>query len=133
MTAISFTVFLFFPVAAPPRLDHTGNHPSMIIISAYDGSFNCFPSLHAAFLFYMAALGWRLFGTVVRPIEVGLCVIWGTGILYATIAIRQHYVLDLVAGAAVGCLSYWLAWRGSDKALATMPCNSGVKSQLGVR
>ncbi|MGH8046325.1 MAG: phosphatase PAP2 family protein [Chthoniobacterales bacterium] len=132
MSAISFVVFLFFPVAAPPRINGMG-HLSMTIIAAYDGSLNCFPSLHAAFLFYMAALGRRLFGSGMHPIAVALCAIWGMAILYATIATRQHYALDLVAGAAVGCVSYWLAWRGSDRAVVTMPCNRVVTSHEGVR
>lgn len=105
----------------------------MAIIAAYDGSYTCFPSLHAAFLCYMAALAWRLFAHVMPPLGWSLCAIWGLGILYATVATRQHYVLDLAAGATVGGFSYWLAWRGSDKARATMLWSNSAAPHGGSR
>ena len=132
MSAISFSVFLFFPVAAPARIDAQG-HLAMNVIAVYDGPLNCFPSLHAAYLFYMAGLGWRLFGNVAPSIVIGLSLIWGASILYATIATRQHYALDLVAGAAVGCFSYWLAWKGATRAAFTMPLKNGAMSHEGTR
>ncbi len=132
MSVFSFAIFLFFPVAAPIRTS-AQDHMAMTVIAAYDGSLNCFPSLHAAFLCYMAALGWRLFGNTATRLVVGICVAWGASILYATIATRQHYALDLAAGAVVGCLAYWLAWRGADSAAATTPRNNGAMSREGLR
>ncbi len=133
MCSLSFAVFFLFPVPPPIRSISAGEPFSMAIIAAYDGSYTCFPSLHAAFLCYMAALAWRLFQKSMPPFGWLLCALWGLGILYATIATRQHYALDLAAGAAVGGFSYWLAWRGSDKACATTRSSSGVASHEGAR
>ncbi|CAN5618355.1 hypothetical protein BH09VER1_BH09VER1_22580 [soil metagenome] len=133
MTLISFAIFLVFPIPPPIRPSGSGGHLSMAIIAAYDGSFTCLPSLHAAFLCYMAALAWRLFAKLMPLLGWALCALWATGILYATLATRQHYALDLVAGVAVGGFSYWLAWRGSDKARATMFWSNPVAPQEGSR
>lgn len=113
MSAISFVVFLFYPTLPPERPLAQHGSPAMAIIVGGDGSYTCFPSLHAASLCYMLALAWRLFKNTAPGFMWILCALWGVGVLYATIATRQHYALDLAAGAAVGCFSYWAAWRGA--------------------
>ena len=35
--------------------------------------------------------------------------LWCVGILYATLAIRQHVALDMLAGSALGGLVGWLS------------------------
>lgn len=134
MTAVSFTFFLFFPVPAP-RPEHLGPDLSMRLITAYDGLLNTFPSLHAGFLCYIGLLVRRLFRRRMPIVILGSAVAWGAAIMYATLATKQHYVVDLLAGGLVGWFSDWLAWRGSseDIAAATIPLNSGITSQLGSR
>ena len=108
---------------------------AMAVILGYDGTWNAFPSLHAGFLVYMARLAWRLFGGA-APGTVGLVTAaWGAAILYATIATRQHYAVDLAAGAAIGAAADWLAWssEGRRRAATTMERSRGVASQDGCR
>jgi membrane-associated phospholipid phosphatase len=129
---VSFSIFLFCPVAAPRPADAAAIGAMRWII-CYDGIFNAFPSLHAAFLVYLAALGWRIFrGSLPWPVAAG-AVLWAGLILYATIATRQHYAVDLVAGGAIGYLADWLAWRTSPDTSAAQAIarNSGVASQDG--
>lgn len=134
MSAASFAVFLFLPVASP-RPSGVIASGAMAVILGYDGTWNAFPSLHAGFLVYMARLAWRLFGGA-APGTVGLVTAaWGAAILYATIATRQHYAVDLAAGAAIGAAADWLAWssEGRRRAATTMERSRGVASQDGCR
>jgi membrane-associated phospholipid phosphatase len=134
MTAVSFLFFLFFPVAAPRPLD-TGADLSMRWIITYDKLFNTFPSLHAGFLCYIGLLAWRLSGRAMPLPLAAIGVAWGAAIMYATLATKQHYAVDLVAGGILGCVSDWLAWRGSADEIAapTIPRKSGITSQAGSR
>jgi membrane-associated phospholipid phosphatase len=134
MSLACFVVFLFFPVASPrpAALDASG---AMAVIIGYDGPWNAFPSLHAGFLIYMGRLAWRMFGRETRVTVGVIAVSWGGAILFATIATRQHYALDLIAGALIGAASDWIAWRRyvSRNAVTTMARSNGVMSQEGCK
>jgi membrane-associated phospholipid phosphatase len=134
MCVSSFLIFLFFPVAAPrpAQFSATG---AMAWITGYDGIFNAFPSLHAGFLVYTSALGWRMFRRQLPRMVIAGAVFWGVLILYSTLATRQHYALDLVAGGLIGCVADWLAWRSSSgvNAATTIARSSGVASHDGCK
>jgi membrane-associated phospholipid phosphatase len=132
MCGVSFAVFLFFPVASP-RPPDSATHASMQWLLRYDGAFNAFPSLHAAFLVYLAALGWRVFGRDLSRTAAVAAVLWAGLILYATIATRQHYAVDLLAGGIVGGVADWLAWRTPTgvSAAQAMARSRGVESHDG--
>jgi membrane-associated phospholipid phosphatase len=104
----------------------------MYIITTFSGPMNAMPSLHAAFLIYMGALAWRTFGRAISPWGISVAILWGGAILYSTIATRQHYALDLAAGAVLGWLADAVAWRGASAA-ATMPVRIGSESRAGAR
>jgi membrane-associated phospholipid phosphatase len=80
--------------------------------------FAAFPSLHCAyaiiFLFYMRMRG-RRFGFIALPITMG--------ILFSTVYLGQHYLIDLIGGAVyslAACLLVdWLAKRSEVKAVGT--------------
>jgi membrane-associated phospholipid phosphatase len=134
MSVVCFALFLFFPVASPrmPGADFTG---AMKLIATYDGAMNAFPSLHAAFLAYLSMLTWRMFCGRLSPLVIAGGLGWGAAILYATIATRQHYVVDLIAGVAVGLLADWMAWRWVPgvSAAMTMSRSKGVAFQDGCK
>ncbi len=123
----AFAVFLFFPTSGPRPLE-VGENIGMQFLATADGPLNALPSLHAAFIACMAMLAWRMFGA--RSLAVA--VVWGSAILFSTLATKQHYALDLLAGAALGAVVDWLAWRGASAA-AMMPVSDGVMSQRGAR
>lgn len=109
LSAVSFVVFLVWPVASPRPSGTTGSTLLAWIFRA-DGIYNAFPSLHAGFLVLIGGLGWRMFGQRLSPAVIVLFVAWAAAILYSTLATRQHYVWDLVAGCAVGLVADRLAW-----------------------
>jgi membrane-associated phospholipid phosphatase len=105
----SFLIFLFFPVASPRPLALPSTGP-VALIAQWDGAFNAFPSLHAGFVVYTLALGLRLFGRrLPAPVVAGFW-IWAGLIFYSTLATKQHYALDLLAGAFIGLAADRLAW-----------------------
>ncbi len=70
-----------------------------------DASGNACPSLHVAFAVFTAV--W--FGHLLRQMKAGglarsLNWLWCAGILYSTIATRQHVALDVLAGAVLGAV-----------------------------
>lgn len=73
-----------------------------------DSPSNCFPSLHVA-LAWGIALTWA---TWLRPKALrALPVLWALVVSVTTITTKQHYVIDVPAGMAVGLLAFWGARR----------------------
>ena len=110
LSGLSFAVFLFFPVASPRPAGVVFVGP-MAWIARYDGAYNAFPSLHAGFLFLIGGLGWRMFARRPSVRVVTVYVLWACAILYSTLATRQHFAWDLVAGLGLGWFADGVAWR----------------------
>lgn len=135
MSLVSFALFVVCPVASPRIGDATAAAGAMRLVLTFDGTLNAFPSLHAGFLVYLALLTRRIFRGGLSPWVSAGGVVWGIAILYSTIATRQHYTIDLIAGAAIGALSDWLAWRRAPgvSAAMTMSRSSGVAFHEGCK
>ena len=78
-------------------------YPAFAFLRSVDASGNVCPSLHVAFAVFTAIWLDRL----LRQMGAGCGVrafnwLWCLGILYSTIAIRQHVVLDVLAGTVFG-------------------------------
>jgi membrane-associated phospholipid phosphatase len=130
LSLISFAIFAAYPVASP-RPQVQSNDGMLGVILALDGRLNAFPSLHAGFLVFTLGVAWTLFarrGFVITA----LVLTWAAGVMYATIATRQHYALDLAAGGAIGWLAHWLTWR-SPAASTMIRRSNAVESQVGSR
>ncbi len=103
LSAAGFAVFLVWPTTVPrPDVDWAA-HPSFAYLKSVDASGNAFPSLHVAFAVFTAV--W--FGRLLRELGAGpvgraLNWLWCAGIVYSTMAIRQHVALDALSGAALG-------------------------------
>ena len=105
LSAIAFVFFLFWPTALPKFEMDWSQHPSVSFLKTVDASGNACPSLHVAFAVFTAIwLGYLLremgAGRLVRALNW----LWCLGILYSTMAIRQHVALDVLAGAALGTI-----------------------------
>jgi membrane-associated phospholipid phosphatase len=100
---VGLVIHLFWPTAIP-RPDSAAYRP----LIAIDGPGNACPSLHAAFGVFSAICNDRLarhHGD--RGLARSLSWLWCLGILYATLAIKQHVAVDVVAGTLLGA-----AWAG---------------------
>lgn len=107
LVGVSGLVFFFWPTAVPrPPLPDDADWAYRLIV-ALDTPLNACPSLHASLAVFTAlcAGGGALLARLFLWAWVGL-------IGYATLATKQHVVLDLVAGAALAVAVFFLqAWR----------------------
>ena len=103
LSVIGLGIFLFWPTAVPrPDVDWS-QHPAFAFLKSVDASGNACPSLHVAFAVFTAVWLRRILrqmgaGRVVRALNW----LWCLGILYSTVAIRQHVALDVLTGIVLG-------------------------------
>ena len=112
------TVFYFWPTAAPVADIDWARYPNMLFLKNMDGSGNACPSLHVATAvlsgFWLHHLLRRLGGPWWILTLNGL---WCTGIVYSTLATRQHVAVDMWAGLVLGGLAAWLSLRQTKVAI----------------
>jgi len=103
LAAAGLAIFLVWPTAVP-RWDIAWSHYGAIArLKSVDASGNACPSLHAAFAVFSAVWIGRRLRRLGAPLLLQVASAgWCGGILYSTIATRQHVALDLYAGAALG-------------------------------
>jgi membrane-associated phospholipid phosphatase len=133
LAAVSFAIFVVFPVASPRPTD-LGTNPFMLFIAQADGPLNAFPSLHASTLIYTIALAKRLFGRSLSPIVFAALILWAGLILFGTLATKQHYAIDLLAGGLIGLAADWAVWKNGSRgesAVAKTRRSNDVASQAG--
>ncbi len=106
LSLLGLGIFFFWPTAVPrPDLDWSQHHRVFALLKSVDASGNACPSLHVAFAVFTAV--W--FERVLRQMRASGLVrtlnwLWCLGILYSTVAIRQHVALDVLAGTALGAI-----------------------------
>ena len=105
-------VFYFWPTTVPvAHIDWT-QYPDMDFLKSMDASGNACPSLHVAtavfsgiWLHYLL----RRFGAPLWILIVNFG--WCIGIVYSTMATRQHVAVDVLAGLVLGVLPAYLSLR----------------------
>ena len=121
MTALcvaGLAVFYFWPTAAPPHSVDLAKYPAFAVLQGVDAAGNAFPSLHVATAVFTA--GWV--DHLLRELRAGRAMrilnwSWLLLISYSTLAIKQHVLLDLIAGWAFGLAFVLpsLAWRSRNE------------------
>jgi membrane-associated phospholipid phosphatase len=96
-------IFLLWPTTVDWSDANWSKHPAFAFLKSIDASGNACPSLHVAFAVFTAV--WL--GRLLRQMGAGYGVrvinwVWCLGILYSTVAIRQHVLFDVLAGAGLG-------------------------------
>lgn len=103
MTVVGLASFLILPTRVPDFMIVWSMYPSLQFLKSVDVAGNACPSLHAAFCVFTAvALHMQLRAIGAPRWLQALNPAWGLGILYSTIATRQHVALDVVAGVVLG-------------------------------
>ncbi len=103
LSVIGLGLFFRWPTAVAPSDVDLSHNPAFAFLKKSDAAGNACPSLHVAFAVFTAV--WL--GRLARQIKAGPIVgalnwLWCLGILYSTVAVRQHVALDVLAGAALG-------------------------------
>ena len=103
ISVIGFGVFMLWPTAAPPFAPVGPVPGGMQFLKDVDLAANACPSLHVAFAVFTALWLARLLLEMRSGWALHvLSALWCVGILYSTLATRQHVLLDVLAGAALG-------------------------------
>jgi hypothetical protein len=114
IAALSVTgllIFYLWPTVIPRAADFVdlGQHPAFSILHGVDAPGNACPSLHVATATFSVLWLRRLLTDARAPVWLrALNWVWWALIVHSTVAIRQHVVLDAVAGMALG-LAFALA------------------------
>ena len=96
-------VFYFWPTAVPtPNVDWA-LYPNVNFLKRIDTAANAFPSLHVATAVFSCVWLQHLLRRFSAPFWLmGLNALWGFGIIYSTLATRQHVAVDVYAGLFLG-------------------------------
>lgn len=115
-------IFYFWPTAAPaPDIDWA-LYPGVDFLKNLDAAGNACPSLHVATALFSGA--WlhhslRRFGGPRWLLAINW--LWCAGIVYSTLATRQHVAVDAWAGIALGSLGAWLSLHPRLYTVAVRP------------
>jgi membrane-associated phospholipid phosphatase len=106
---VALAIFYFWPSAVPPANIDWAKYPGMGFLKGVDAAGNACPSLHVATSVFSAL--WLY----LKLPSVGLgrssrlfSTIWCVAIMYSTMATKQHVAVDVVAGALLGGVFWWL-------------------------
>jgi len=123
---LSFIIFALFPIDCPrPLVEHpTGMYRLLLL---YDRPLNAFPSLHAGLLIYTLLFARRVIGCRFPWVVWAVLWVWTLLILYSTLATKEHYAVDLLAGAFIALAADWVVWHAARK----MPASVGRISHEG--
>ena len=117
--------FKAWPTRVPPfDLTWAPDSP-FAFLKNIDAAGNACPSLHVAFAVFTAFVFARqLRQLCAGPAALGLNWLWCAGIVYSTMATRQHVFLDVIAGTALGAafaVAYLLGCRRAGPRPAGSP------------
>ena len=113
MSTAAFLIFLLFPVAAP-RPDVIPTDGLYGLLVTYDTKLNAFPSLHVGLTVYTILFGYALLRQASARVRRAYLLVtgaWAAVICYSTLATKQHFAVDLPAGALLAVAAHAWAWR----------------------
>ncbi len=107
---IALIIFYFWPTAVPASTVDWPQSPEINFLKGIDAAGNASPSLHVATAFFSASWLHYLLCRIGTPRLILLFNwAWCTGIIYSTLAIRQHVAVDVFAGLLLGGLMAYLS------------------------
>lgn len=98
-------LFIIYPVEYPRNYDLNSLCALNRFLISCDNPRNCFPSLHVSFIFLTLLAAKRL--GISLKIRY-LFIIWGAVIIVSVIFVKQHYVIDVLAGVLITSIYFCL-------------------------
>jgi hypothetical protein len=115
LCAGAFAFFLLLPVEGP-RPEVVPQHEMYQLLVSVDRASNSLPSLHAGLAVYTFLFLYQVLRTALSPrglrIFVTAAFAWTGLILYATLATKQHWAMDVPPGVLLAWIAHRGAWRG---------------------
>ncbi|MFT4193362.1 phosphatase PAP2 family protein [Ottowia sp.] len=116
LCAAGLGVFWLWPTQIPPMAVPAGA-PGFGLLQGIDAAGNACPSMHVAVSIFTAIWLEHLLRTAGAPAALrALNLGWFAAIAWSTLAVRQHVLWDVLAGAALGAVFAWasLRWRPAE-------------------
>jgi membrane-associated phospholipid phosphatase len=105
-------VFYFWPTVVPAANIDWARYPDVNFLKNMDASGNACPSLHVATAVFSGIWLHHLLRRFGAPLWILIFNwVWCLGIVYSTLATRQHVVVDVLAGLVLGVLAAYLSLR----------------------
>ena len=103
-------IFYFWPTAVPAAHIDWSQDTAVDFLKNMDASGNACPSLHVATAVFSAIWLHHLLQRFGAPLWILVFNwAWCIGIIYSTMATRQHVAVDVLAGLLLGLLAAWLS------------------------
>lgn len=105
-------VFYFWPSAVPvPPVDWS-RYPAVNFLKTLDVAGNACPSLHVTTAVFSGLWLQHLLRRLTAPRWLLILnATWCVGIVYSTLATRQHVAVDVLAGLLLGTVAAWVSLR----------------------
>jgi membrane-associated phospholipid phosphatase len=114
LCATGLGLFYLWPTAVPPQMLRGSDFPGFAMLQGVDAAGNACPSMHVAVAIFSCLWLDHVLRVARTPVTLRLLnAAWFALIAYSTLAIKQHVVLDVLAGALLGLAFAWpsLHWR----------------------
>lgn len=109
---VGLMAFYFWPTAVPAADIDWARYPEVGFLKNVDAAGNAFPSLHVATAIFSGIWLDHLLRRFGAPRWSRLASwMWCIGIVYSTLATRQHVAIDVGGGLALGGVAAWLSLR----------------------
>ncbi|MEJ8823009.1 phosphatase PAP2 family protein [Variovorax humicola] len=96
-------LFYLWPTAVPPLTIDVSGYAGFAMLQGVDASGNACPSMHVAVAIFTALRLDDVFRQARTPVAFRMVnALWFLAIVWSTMAVKQHVVLDAVAGALLG-------------------------------
>src|SRR5262249_21297683 len=129
MALPSFAIFVLYPITGP-RPSDGADVPLYAWLVHFDAVSNCMPSLHAGLTVYSMLFGWQVTAGWLslrqRSAIFAFAGAWAGAIFDSTLATKQHYAVDLLAGAGVAVVAYACSARACNAAATVTPPSACV-------
>jgi membrane-associated phospholipid phosphatase len=114
LCATGLAIFYFFPTIIPESFLATYRGAQIRMLEGIDAAGNAMPSLHvASAIFSMLWLRQQLIDIQAPPWVNRFNYVWCAGIIYSTLATKQHVLTDVLSGAVFGLAFALLSLYGS--------------------
>jgi len=101
LTGLGF--FYFWPTQIPPLAMDVSGYPGFAMLQGVDAAGNACPSMHVAVAIFTAIRLDHVLREARTPLFLRLANwAWFAAIVWSTLAVKQHVVLDALAGALLG-------------------------------
>ena len=122
LTGLGF--FYFWPTRIPPLAIDASGFPGFAMLQGVDAAGNACPSMHVAVAIFTAVWIDHLLRQARSPALLRMLNwAWFAAIAYSTLAVKQHVVLDVAAGALLGMAFALpsLRWRPGRRFRGAIP------------